>query len=209
MNYVYDILLNFNHELYEFYEWDSSDKTDHIRKIPLFKVTTKQLIDLTRKEVKMEDVFIKFISGKTEVFKRKGIKTLKYSSLFSDGDKVIGLKFDKNGFIIGRSTLLVSEEEEITDIVLRQKLMNFNYEVIGSIKIDDFKTRKEKEIYKFIKEKISSEENIDKLKYLYFECFGKKETDKEKIIKEIEKQMDSNWDQIYLKLYNFFKLLSL
>ena len=39
MIYVYDILLNWNKEVaYDFFEWEKTDKLDHIKKIPLFKV---------------------------------------------------------------------------------------------------------------------------------------------------------------------------
>ena len=41
MNYYYDIVLNLNEELYEFYEWEENDSIDFIKKIPLFRVSTK------------------------------------------------------------------------------------------------------------------------------------------------------------------------
>ena len=38
MNYIYDILLNFQKEFYDFYEWNPDDEIIHIRKIPLFYI---------------------------------------------------------------------------------------------------------------------------------------------------------------------------
>ena len=40
MIYIYDLLLNFidGDRLIEFYEWDSKDGLEHIKKIPLFKI---------------------------------------------------------------------------------------------------------------------------------------------------------------------------
>ena len=38
MNYIYDIVLNFNKELYEFFEWKDDDNLINIRKIPLIKI---------------------------------------------------------------------------------------------------------------------------------------------------------------------------
>ena len=35
MNYIYDILINFNENLYDFYDWNLNDQIDHIRKIPV------------------------------------------------------------------------------------------------------------------------------------------------------------------------------
>ena len=48
MNYVYDVLLNFNKELYEYYDWNLSDVIIHIRKILLFKVDNKVFNDLKK-----------------------------------------------------------------------------------------------------------------------------------------------------------------
>jgi len=33
MTYIYDILLNFKDDLYEFYDWNKTDNIIHIRKI--------------------------------------------------------------------------------------------------------------------------------------------------------------------------------
>ena len=33
MNYIYDIVLNFNKDYYEFYEWKKSDKVINVKKI--------------------------------------------------------------------------------------------------------------------------------------------------------------------------------
>ena len=52
MNYIYDILLNYNKKLYEFYDWNLSDSIVHIRKIPIFKISTNQLIDLVNNKIK-------------------------------------------------------------------------------------------------------------------------------------------------------------
>ena len=205
MNYTYDVLLNFNQNLYEFYEWNLTDEIYHIRKIPLFRVTTNELYNLTNNDLKIEENFLKLIQNKTEVFDKKSIKNLKYAALFSDGDKVLAIKFNKNGLVSGRSSLLIDEEEEISDIVFDQKFLNFNYKILKENKLNQFKTRKEQEIDMFIQEKISKETDDNKLKYLYFDCFGKIENNKEKIIKQLKNYNNS---EISLKIYNFFNLLN-
>lgn len=208
MNFIYDILLNFNKEYYEFYEWNLDDDICHIRKMPIFKLTTKQLTDMFNNEIQVESNFMKYIYNKTEVFTKNEIKTINYACLLSDGDNVLAVKFNKNGVIISKSSLLIEEEEEVTDLVLRMKLKPIDYKITKIGNHFQFKTRKEKEIEKFIKTKIKEETNLEKLRYLYFDCFGKKELDRDKIINRIRKEVDTNWDEIYLKIYNFFKLLS-
>lgn len=208
MNFIYDILLNFNKDYYEFYEWNLNDDICHIRKMPIFKLTTKQLTDMFNNEIQVESNLMKYIYNKTEIFLKNEVKTINYACLLSDGDNVLAVKFNKNGVIISKSSLLIEEEEEVTDLVLRMKLKPIDYKITKIGNHFQFKTRKEKEIEKFIKTKIKEETNLEKLRYLYFDCFGKKELDRDKIINRIKKEIDTNWDEIYLKIYNFFKLLS-
>ena len=46
MNYYYDILLNFQDVYCMFYEWDSTDSIDFVKKIPLFHVDNKVYKDI-------------------------------------------------------------------------------------------------------------------------------------------------------------------
>ena len=36
MNYIYDIVLNFNKEYYNFFEWNKRDNIVNVKKIPLY-----------------------------------------------------------------------------------------------------------------------------------------------------------------------------
>ena len=55
MNYIYDILLNFKKEFFEFYEWNLNDDIIHIRKIPVFKVRKNQLYDFKNCNLKLNE----------------------------------------------------------------------------------------------------------------------------------------------------------
>ena len=55
MNYIYDILLNFNNIPYDIFEWNKDDKILHIRKIPLIKLSTFDLSNLVNKKVKIDN----------------------------------------------------------------------------------------------------------------------------------------------------------
>ena len=52
MIYTYDILLNLKkfEDSCEFYEWCDSDEVEHIKKIPLFKVSKTMIEDLFTKQ---------------------------------------------------------------------------------------------------------------------------------------------------------------
>ena len=45
MTYIYDILLNFNNNLIEHFEWEEKDKIKYVKKVILFKVPNKIIKD--------------------------------------------------------------------------------------------------------------------------------------------------------------------
>ena len=212
MNYIYDILINFNEKLYNFYEWDINDEIIHIRKIPLFKIDSKSLFDIKNNKVRMSDDILVRIKDKTEVFTNKNIKNLEYTCLLSDGAEVIGVEFNNEGLSVSKSKLLVDEDYEVVEVCERVNESKINYEILIPECIDEFKTRKESEIDVYIRNEIKrliQDNNIEKLKYLYYECFNDKANNKGKIINEINLELKKNWHNIAEKLYNFFKLTSI
>ena len=94
MNYIYDILLNWNTILYDFYEWELNDEITHIRKIPIIKVNTTTLFDLTNFKISVSNDFLKNIYHHCEIFTSKSTKQLDYAALFSDGETVLAIKFN-------------------------------------------------------------------------------------------------------------------
>lgn len=212
MNYVYDLLLNFNRNLYDFYDWNISDTVCHIRKIVLFRVKNYILHDLINSDVCISVDFLNKISNRTEVFTNQNVKMINYACLFTDGHSVIAIKFDKCGNSIEKSKLLLDEELEILDSINDFTEYNLEYKILKKycFEIDSFKTRKEQEIEKYIYKKLKSIDcnDVDKMKYLYYECFNKREENVDKIMISINKELKKNWDSFYLKVYNFFKLIS-
>ena len=61
MTYVYDIILNFHKNYYNFFEWNSKDIIYHMKKIPLIRVSDKDLNILKYNEVKIDkEVLLNF-----------------------------------------------------------------------------------------------------------------------------------------------------
>lgn len=186
MNYIYDIILNFNEQIYDFYEWNKSDNLTHIRKIPLIRVNSKDLYNIENNYIKFnEDLFNK-IKSKTEVFAGRTVKTID-ACIFSDGTSVIAVKVKNNKYYF--SKLIIEEEMEVIEVATRMKEMNIEYEIIKK-RFNDLKTRKELEIEDYVKRelnKLEKNNEEEKLKYLFFECFGKKDYDIKKLYKESNK----------------------
>lgn len=210
MNYVYDVLLNFNKEMYEFYDWNLDDYISHIRKILVFRVDNKTMRDLVNNSIVVDSDFLIKISNRTEMFTKQNVKIINYAALFTNGSFVIGIKFDKNGEIIGRSKLLIDEELDILDSALDMNQYNLKYNLIVDNKNVSFKTRKEILIEKYILKKLNEvENNKEMLKYLYYECFNEKNNDFRKMLLKLNKSLTNNWDNFYNKVYNFFKLATI
>ena len=210
MNYIYDILLNFNKKLYDFYDWNKKDKITHIRKIPSFKISDKDFTNIRENTVKMTNEFTKQINNKTEEFKKTGIIKLKYTFLLSNGKDVFAVKLNKNGITEKKSVLCIDEQEEIIEIINRQKEEKLKYKIINKENIINFRTRLEIENQTEINQKlleIYRNKDYKKMSYLHLECFGKKEQNIfvafQKLKNEITKQND-NFD----KILNFFKIIN-
>ena len=68
MSYVYDLVLNFNNDLYEFYEWKKDDNLYHIKRINLVKVDSNTYNDILDNIVIFNDEFTLSIFNKCESY---------------------------------------------------------------------------------------------------------------------------------------------
>ena len=206
MTYIYDILLNFNEDFYEFYEWEKGDKIYHVKKIPIFKVDTKVIEDLTNKKIEFFENFLNIIQNKTEVFDNRKVKSLKYACLLTDSYKVIGINIvNKNMFI---SDLLLDEAYDVISVSDRINLINLEYNIIDVKEVSYFETRYELKVKKNLYEELTNIYNakdINKLKYLYFEYFNKYASDIDGIYNELIASLDKINDK-HIKLLDLIKL---
>lgn len=212
MNYIYDILLNFNEIYYDFYEWNISDNIEHIRKIPLFKISKKDLITIKNNYIKINNKFLTKILNKTEVFSNNKVEVKEYAVLFSDGEGVISVLFDINGNSKKYSSLLIDEHSEVLDVVDTMNTIKISYNILNNNIKNEYFTRKDLERLKYIDRQLynlKKSADSSKLEYLYYECFGECETNKSKIIDKIKLELKDNWDKLNQKIYNFFKLTSI
>lgn len=176
MNYIYDIILNFQERIYDFYEWNKTDVITHIRKIPVFKISSKDLYNIENYNVVLDDLFLEKILNKTEVFSGRTIKNIEYACILCDGLNVLAIKIDKKRYYF--SKLIIEEELEVTESLARVKEIEIEYQLKEPKNKFKFLTRKEVEMESYVKKelkKLETNGEEEKLQYLYFECFGKKE----------------------------------
>ncbi len=207
MNYVYDLLLNFKEEYYDFYDWNIKDVLDHIRRIPIFKVSTETMKDFLNYDLYLDKTFLDQIENEAEIFIGRRVKKMKYTFLITDSRKVLAIKVKENKLYL--SDLLMDEEEAAMELIPILPFSEIKYEKIRYSPKQRLKTRKEVEFEKQLDRELKSlmkEENEEKLKYIYYECFDKKEDKRETILEDIQNELNINFYNFSKKLAHFLKI---
>lgn len=209
---VYDIVLNFSdNRVYEFFEWDKKDDIEHIKKIPLFRISPKTLSDLLNKKVIVDESFLKDIKDKTEVFTKNSEALIEYACLFCDLSRVIAIEFTEKGINAYKSFLLLDEEEEILDIASSLGTATIPYQVKKALSHSKFLTRKEEFIKNYLIKDLKSSytsKNYHKINYMYEECFAYNNKKIEEKYQELLHDLNTNFTDKYLDLFQILKLSS-
>lgn len=211
MNYIYDVILNFQKEYYDFYEWNKNDNIYHMRKIPIIKINNKQFFEIKNNTIRFDEETLKLFNTKNilaERFKKNSISKIRNTIILGDEYEALAIKLNKNGLINFKSALLPDEQDDVIEILKFQKEFKLNYQIIHNQKTNNFKTRFELENEKFIMNelnKIYNEKNIQKLNYLCLECFNKPEKNINEAYKNLKKEIKKA-NSNFQKIYEIFKI---
>ena len=151
MNYIYDIVLNFNKDYFCFYEWNKKDNIINIKKIPLFVVDNNTFNMMKYDKIVVDSSFIELIKEKTYTYSKNKIGS---ACLISNCKEVIGVLFDNKGNLVKRSSLLIDEEEEVLDEIVNDDIYNINIVSSKKIRREDInRIEREKKLFlnKYIK----------------------------------------------------------
>ena len=192
MDYIYDIILNFQNKYYDFYEWKPKDKLINVKKILVYKTNNEDYLNLKYNDVIID---ICYFPKQTKMF------------LLTNGEEVMGLLLDQNGKIVKKSSLLFEEADEIIEekelfktIKIHYKKNNFNPHISTS------RIEEEKKLFleKFLSQiNISEDEYL--LKYIYYDIYLKEEHNVEKIYEQLQMLINTNINN----LYNSIKKISI
>lgn len=200
MNYIYDIYLNLNETLYDFFDWNKNDKLIHIKKIPVIKVNEEIMKTLFHYNIKIDKELLIQIYNKTEIWNMN--ENINYCSLFASNTDIIAIYFNEDGNSIKKSGLFIDEELEVLEITNKLNEKNLNFTILNKQK-NIFKTRKQIKEENFITKELKNMED-NRLNYIYFECFGKREKNKKIILDNIKKLQKNS--KVYKNLYDILKL---
>lgn len=197
MNFIYDIVLNFNKDFYNFFEWNKNDNIINVKKIPIFLIDNDTFISMKYDNVIVSKDFIDLIKDKTYTYTRS---KLGISCLISNNKEVIAVLFNDNGNLIKRSSLMLDEEEEVLDEIENDSLYKINIIKRRKVNIENV-NRNIKEKKDFLIKYINEEKNDINLKYLYYDYFEKDENNIKTIKNDLIKEIKNNWNK---KLNNFY-----
>lgn len=202
LNYIYDIYINLEEDVTNFFEWDKYDNILHIKKAPIFKVDLKFMNSIYFNNVKVMDISV-LIFNKTETF---NLSKINYFCIFTDGQKVLGVKLDKNGLILNKFRLLLEDESEVIQVCNKIIIKQFKYNIISKLKyINNNLTRKENNIKFKLTNLINlSYYNLDfnKISYIYYEYYNKKCSSINKMYNKLIKDINNNFNIKHINLYN-------
>jgi len=209
MIYVYDVVLNLNSNLIEYFEWEEKDNIKYIRKIPFYKISKTTMTDFIKNNVEVEKEFLDKIYDKCKLEENYN-NDYKYVCLFTDGNLILGVSFNKMGENKLISRLLLDEEDEILLLGNRLTLTSVNY-FVKSCKetIKSNLTRSEEVMKKTLEKELKTlyDKNlVDKLNYFYFEYFNKINNNKELCYKELIDSLNNNFNKRHVNLYNIIKM---
>ena len=211
MIYIYDILLNLKkfEDSCEFYEWCDSDEVEHIKKIPLFKVSKTMIEDLFTNKIKIDISFLLKIRNKALCYFNGEVKEIPYAVLLSDWRKCFALEFDSKGNSTYKSSLIIDEEEEVIEMTEELVETPIGYKKENIAKKDLYLTRKEQENRIFLLKELAEIKNQEEeISYLYEEYFEDELTnikDKFTVLKENIYKGDSAYIN---DLKKFFSMIS-
>ncbi len=211
MIYTYDILLNWTKDLRlkEFYEWNLEDDLEHIKKIPIIRISEAMLKDLLISKIKIDKSLLPKIKNKTESYFHNEIDIIDYAVIVTSLKKALALELDNDGNVIYKSNLLLDEEEEVLEIGEELVVTNIDYEVLKKNTKISYLTRKEEDEKKFLlkeikKIKLNKEES--KLNYLFKEFFTEEVVDFNTKLNLLENEISKEYSNFHQKLYNLLKL---
>jgi len=207
MNYIYDLVLNFSNgdSFLEFYEWREKDKIQTIQRIPIIKIDRIQMNDILNKCIRVQKDFLDRIYNKTLL---EDGNLIEYALLVTDISKVVALKFNESGEVVGRSSLLLDEEEAVIDESLDYDNFELKYLVTKSFPKYDFLTREDRQIRDDLLinlKELYNSKNYDEINYLYEELYSEQRSIHNKY-KFLMEDIKNNYSSKYNKLYEIIRL---
>ena len=207
MIYIYDLTLNFNDRLYDFYDWKDTDNITHYRKMPLIKLSDKKYDKFLNNKVVVDEELLSLVRDKAQQYKGRMLKTVKYAFVLTNGFDAFAVMLDDSGTSVKKSKLVIGEELEVIDLANNLKVKDVSFNIVCKDNFVNKFTRDEEVIINGVVSKINDhKDNLELLKYLYYEWNNKIYVGKscyDDLIKDITSQYSDKLNKLneILNLY--------
>ena len=192
MDYIYDIVLNFREKYYDFYEWHKNDKLINIKKVPIYKISTKDYLNIKNNEV---TIYKDSLPKQNKIF------------LITSGIEVMGILIDDNGKVLKKSSLIFEESDDILSDQDEIKTIGIKYHIDSLNKIK-YISRVNEEKMKYLTNYFNHLDKIKDeyfLKYLYYDIYNIEENNIDIIYDNLLKLSKND----AFKLYDSVKKINL
>jgi len=184
MDYIYDIVLNFQSNYYDFFEWKQNDKIINIKKIPVYSINNENYLNLKYNDVILD---IKNIPKQIKMF------------LVTNGIEVMGILLDNKGRVIKRSSLIFDEADEVLEEKDSIKPLSIKYKknIKKNYKLN---SRIEIEKIKFLENYFNNLNKIEDeylLKYIYYDIYNLEENNINKVYENLKELINEDLNTIY------------
>lgn len=189
---VNNIKLNLLPRYYMFYDWLKNDNIKTYQKVSLYRVSNITFNDFINYNVKILDESIYLENNPV---------------IFSDSYSYVAIMFDKDGNSYLKSSLLLEDELKLSSKVDDLKLTKIIYSKSSEVENDN-ELRLNTEIKKIILKEINSLEknnNIEKIKYLYYEWFNKNTDNLSLMIKNMKNKIDKEITSKEIYIYGLIQ----
>lgn len=202
MNNIYDVILNFNKFYYEVYEWKNDDDIENIRKIPFFKVCDKTYLILKNYDVVINKNTLELLKKNCCYFDESSDN---FRFLVTNGTCSMGIIINNKGYIIGRSSMIYEEEEEVVMESRNIEETKFIFDKV--IEINNYSSRLEYEKKEVLFDFVNNTSDKMVLKYIYYDYYLVECDDLNKIKNDLIDEIKTCDNYKLLKLYDTIKLL--
>lgn len=187
MDYIYDIVLNFQEEYYDFYEWKSTDKIINVNRLPIYKISNESYLTIK--------------NSYTTIDKSSLPKQNKMFLLTNDIE-VMALIVDNTGKVLKKSSLLFEESDDILEDKELIKSIDLKYTINKKNKLPSIsRLSQEKTTYlsNYLKN-IDPAKDEYLLKYIYYELHQQEEPDPKKIYTSLLDLSKTNPTKLYTSI---------
>lgn len=189
MDYAYDIVLNLQPNYYEFYEWQPTDKIINIKRLPIYKISNQDYLNIKNNEITIE---------------RNTLPKPNKLFLITSGIEIIGLLIDNNGKVLKKSSLIFEENDDILEDRDEIKFITLKYTINKKKNIpikSRIKIEKSTYINKYLNE-LDKEKDKYFLKYLYYDIYTIDENNIDKILADLYELSIDNPSKLYESIKN-------